>query len=308
MNFKNDFSWSFSRNNTFKECLRKYYYNYYFYWGGWDHNAKERIKLTYRLKQLTNYYMYKGTVVHECIEQILPFIQRSVEINFDYQDWINKKIEKDMRDSQSLQFIGNPKRNICLEEHYYFGADSIEKSKIMQLKIDVKEQVDNLINSDIFDRIKQAKEIISIDKLDEIYINNVKVYIKIDLLYRSKTGNIIIMDWKTGKQKDIYEEQLGVYALFAKEKFPDEFKNNKIAAMDVYLQKPDLFSLHKIKEDHTSKALKTIKQSSKKMMDLLEDENENIPMHSRHFEKISDNPDVAPCFRCKFKELCYGSR
>jgi hypothetical protein len=32
----NDFSWSRSRDNTFQECKRRYYYHYYGSWGGWE--------------------------------------------------------------------------------------------------------------------------------------------------------------------------------------------------------------------------------------------------------------------------------
>ena len=41
--FKNQFSWSFSRHNSFETCKRKYYYSYYGCWGGWDKNADEKI-------------------------------------------------------------------------------------------------------------------------------------------------------------------------------------------------------------------------------------------------------------------------
>ena len=37
--FKNDFSWSFSRDSAFNTCKRKYYYSYYGSWGGWNKDA-----------------------------------------------------------------------------------------------------------------------------------------------------------------------------------------------------------------------------------------------------------------------------
>ena len=42
--FKNDFSWSFSRDNAFNTCKRKYYYSYYGSWGGWNKDADELSK------------------------------------------------------------------------------------------------------------------------------------------------------------------------------------------------------------------------------------------------------------------------
>ena len=42
--FKNDFSWSFSRDSAFNTCKRKYYYSYYGSWGGWNKDADELSK------------------------------------------------------------------------------------------------------------------------------------------------------------------------------------------------------------------------------------------------------------------------
>ena len=50
--FKNEFSWSISRDRIFQTCPRQYYFNYYGYWGEWEFNAPQRIKQIYVLKQL----------------------------------------------------------------------------------------------------------------------------------------------------------------------------------------------------------------------------------------------------------------
>ena len=69
--FKNEFSWSISRDRVFQICPRQYYFNYYGYWGGWENNAPQRIKQIYVLKQLKNRYMWAGAKVHDCIEHTL---------------------------------------------------------------------------------------------------------------------------------------------------------------------------------------------------------------------------------------------
>jgi len=52
--FKNEFSWSISRDRVFQTCPRQYYFNYYGYWGGWETDAPERTRQIYVLKQLKN--------------------------------------------------------------------------------------------------------------------------------------------------------------------------------------------------------------------------------------------------------------
>jgi len=50
--FKNEFSWSISRDRVFQTCSRQYYFNYYGYWGEWEINVPQRVKQIYVLKQL----------------------------------------------------------------------------------------------------------------------------------------------------------------------------------------------------------------------------------------------------------------
>ena len=73
--FKNEFSWSISRDRVFQTCPRQYYFNYYGYWGGWEINAPERTRRIYVLKQLKNRYMWAGAKVHDCIERTLTNLQ-----------------------------------------------------------------------------------------------------------------------------------------------------------------------------------------------------------------------------------------
>src|SRR2546426_8104551 len=64
----NEFSWSRSRDNTFQECRRRYFYHYYGAWGGWDAGATEDVRRLYILKQLASRQQWAGRVVHEAIE------------------------------------------------------------------------------------------------------------------------------------------------------------------------------------------------------------------------------------------------
>ena len=43
----NEFSWSRSRDATFQDCRRKYFYQYYGAWGGWDPGAPTDVRRLY---------------------------------------------------------------------------------------------------------------------------------------------------------------------------------------------------------------------------------------------------------------------
>ncbi|OLC33761.1 MAG: hypothetical protein AUH81_13305 [Candidatus Rokubacteria bacterium 13_1_40CM_4_69_5] len=67
----NEFSWSRSRDGTFQDCRRKYFYHYYASWGGWEATASEEVRRLYILKQLMSRQQWAGRVVHDAIELAL---------------------------------------------------------------------------------------------------------------------------------------------------------------------------------------------------------------------------------------------
>ena len=64
----NDFSWSKSRDGVFQECRRKYFYQYYGAWGGWDAGAPPDVRRLYILKQLASRQQWAGRIVHDAVE------------------------------------------------------------------------------------------------------------------------------------------------------------------------------------------------------------------------------------------------
>ena len=77
--FKNEFSWSTSRDDTFRKCLRMYYFHYYGSWGGWSDEVDDRTRKIYILKQLQTRQMWAGKKVHECIEKVIKDIHDGIE-------------------------------------------------------------------------------------------------------------------------------------------------------------------------------------------------------------------------------------
>ena len=71
MDFRNEFSWSKSRDGLFRECPKKYYFHYYGSWGGWVASEDDKVKQIYYLKKLKSKELWLGSVVHDVIEFIL---------------------------------------------------------------------------------------------------------------------------------------------------------------------------------------------------------------------------------------------
>ena len=118
--FKNEFSWSISRDRVFQTCPRQYYFNYYGYWGGWDINAPARTRLIYILKQLKNRYVWAGAKVHDCIKHTLTNLQRGISV-LDVDQIIDitlNQMREEFRSSREKRYLSHPK-TCALFEHEY---------------------------------------------------------------------------------------------------------------------------------------------------------------------------------------------
>ena len=76
----NEFSWSKTRDEMFRDCLRKYYFHYYGAWGGWDPHADERTRQLYILKNLQTRAMWAGDRVHRAIHAALAAEDKRLEL------------------------------------------------------------------------------------------------------------------------------------------------------------------------------------------------------------------------------------
>ena len=118
--FKNEFSWSISRDRVFQTCPRQYYFNYYGYWSGWEINAPPRIRQIYILKNLKNRFMWAGEKVHSCINHTLTNLQRGISVlNVDQIVSITlKQMREEFKSSREKRYYTHQK-TCALFEHEY---------------------------------------------------------------------------------------------------------------------------------------------------------------------------------------------
>lgn len=115
--FKNEFSWSVSRDDIFQKCHRMYYFQYYGSWGGWDIDADNRTRMIYILKQLQNRQMWAGNKEHECIEKTLRKIQDGLWVNEGESiEDILDIMRKEFKSSKITKYLVDPK-TCALFEH-----------------------------------------------------------------------------------------------------------------------------------------------------------------------------------------------
>jgi len=295
--FKNEFSWSKSRDYLFNECKRKYYLNHYGSWNGWDWNASEELKEIYMLKNLISKEIWIGQVVHGIIKTVLFRLKSGEEILLSYAlSLLRKKLDKDYNNSISKLYKEMPKKIVGLFEHEY--ETLIPKDKWNKLFKMAEECLINFYNSDIYRKIKNTPVVnwVFLEDLLNFNFEGTKIYLSMD--FAIKEGNkIIIYDWKTGRERDINNEiQLVCYALFVLNKWDISTENIIAKIYNLRINKIDEIIIN---SDQIEKIQEYMRKSISGMQELLKDKENNIAEEENF--PINRGP---LCSYCKFKKIC----
>ena len=296
--FKNEFSWSVSRDEIFRRCHRMYYFQYYGSWGGWEIDADDRTRMIYILKQLQNRQMWAGKKVHECIENVIIEIQKGYE-KID----VSKKIEetldqmrKEFLSSKNKKYLTDPK-SCALFEHEY---------RLEVTETEWKSNADNVVEClKLFFDSKVYKEILKLtenqwlemEQFPYFYFNDVKIYAVLDFAFR-RNDKIIIYDWKTGKEDAERDRfQLACYGLFAIQKWA--IKQEKVKLVDFFLSNGDQYD-YNFKNFELNQIKEYILNSIDEMRDKLDDQQENIARENSF--PFTENEKI--CKYCNYYKVC----
>ncbi len=296
--FKNEFSWSFSRHSIFEECPRKYWLNHYGFWNGWRSDSPPRVQELYIQKNLVTRPMWLGTVVHDAAEKALKTFRSSRFMGADeLVSHTLERAERDWSNSQNARYRrASPKKYPGFQEHYY-GVEETES--IEPTMIEIERQVRTLYENKIFRRILQVPERIQqVEDLNELVLHGVKVWVKLDVLMEDGQGGLVIVDWKTGRfhQSELVQTQLGVYGLYAQR----ELGVSKLKMVHVNLRDNE-FSTTEIDAEQLERSDAFVRDSSAAMLGMLDNISENEASED-HFERLPEGS--ARCSRCRFRGDC----
>lgn len=293
-------SWSSSRKGTFRECKRKYYYNYYGAHNGWESSSSEEAKQAYRLKNLDGIYLILGTGVHNIAEVTCRKLQNDYTLPPEKEliDKVRNLLNKAYKDSQNIDaWYRSPKQNYMLQEFYY--GDGLSDRLIDIIKDRMMQSVPNLLSSQsITEIITDRCDIKITEDMDTFMVGDTPVYAIPDLVYKDKEGSWIVVDWKTGKEYDSHPAQIIVYAIYIMEKF-------NLKAEEVKGRVEYLLSGHNRDVEITPKTVNEVKteieESIEDMKEYLEDEDKNIPKSKEEFPLTKH---TRFCKWCNFYEMC----
>ncbi|HHT26424.1 MAG TPA: PD-(D/E)XK nuclease family protein [Firmicutes bacterium] len=296
-----DWSWSHSRQRTFQECRRRYYYQYYASHNGWERNAPPLARLAYRLKNLTTMHMVFGDALHRVAAATLqqPAAAGNVPTSDHIRDQIRQILNDAYADAKKNRALWEaaPKRYVMLHEFYYNSG--VPESVIAAIKQKLDICVPALVNSRSFAEVfKSGTEVVSVDSLDFFYFADTKVYAVPDLLYKLPDGRWVIVDWKTGDEDEAYADQLYTYALYVQNKH--HIPADKLLCRLEYLVKGTVeeYPVSRLDLQTTQAA---IAESISIMQSCLVDVNSNQPQPLETFPMCSN---IRRCPYCNFYELC----
>lgn len=300
----NDFSWSKSRHEKFSECLRAYYFHYYRSWGGWDSRAPEQVRQLYVLKKLHNRYTWAGGMVHDTIKQALQAIRVGRSVDGDaLTERAHRLMQDDYRHSASKAYWREKLRKEFsgLMEHEY--AVPVTADEWKQNWETVRSALHWFFNSRWIPLAKSLRreQWLEVDEgfeFSSFHVDGVRVFAIPDFAYLDESGNPIVVDWKTGKAREGYDDQVLGYSLYVSERY--KFPVERVRASLVYLN--DGLE-HDVTVDTSAiEGFKgRMKESVEKMRSVLADPNGNVP-HPEAFFPMTEKLET--CARCVFRRIC----
>ena len=246
-----------------------------------------------------------GDVVHREIKGIINICKKdktkfmnATRFNEITLNKLRNIIRESIQKYNTKEWDEYPK-GIMLQEYYY--GDKISKQIGDELKERLIKCVNNFYVSKTFEEILKEETIIienDEDIFSSINYEGLKVYSKIDLLYKDYDGYYVIVDWKTGKISDGDKEQLLVYAWYVMEKYGVHYSRIKGRIeylLDGHVEEI-LFKLDDI-EYIKSKVLNDLKIINY----YLDDISLNKAKKKEEFQKTFK---TYKCANCKFRMLC----
>lgn len=297
--FRNRFSWSISRDRMFQECPRRYYFNYYGYWGGWEPDAPARVRETYVLKQLANRHTWTGQVVHDCIKRSLENLARGIPV-LPLEEILaitRDRMRRDFRASRAGDYRSNPKHACGLFEHEY-GIE-VPDEVWREAADHVDRCLTNFYTSEIYATLSRLDpdDFLEIERFSTFDLDGEEVTIKLDCATRER-DRVVVWDWKTGKKESadaIF--QLACYAFYASASYGVPI--HRVTARRFELHGAELHE-DTIGERALEELLTYIRGSIMDMRATLDDPDNNVASEDR-FAKVSRRE---VCYRCSFLRVC----
>jgi hypothetical protein len=302
---QNEFSWSKSRHEKFVGCRRAYYFAYYGSWGGWEAEPGSAVRELYVLKKLSSRWQWAGSVVHESLRQLL--IRAKATGDFLPLEKLLERTRARARaqwsTSREKSYWREPSRITGLVEHEYGEPVANEDWKRLYEQV-IEGSLRAFYGSATLDEIRRTprSDWLTVDELDAWTFEATRIWVAVDFAYRDRDGRVQVLDWKTGKEREVDHTQVGIYALYAREKWG--IPVDGVVGGLVYLVQPDGAGAGRVSVAADPATLNActadMRASIAEMKAVLQDPERNVA----HMDGFPQLPEREACRRCPFRRPC----
>ena len=293
----NEFSWSRTRDNAFQECRRRYYYQYYGAWGGWDAHAEATARALYILKQLGTRHMWAGRLVHEAVERSLLALRGGHALSeASLIDDTVRQMREEWKGSRIHVYRESPKRTGLFEHEY---GVPVRPSEWRALRDHIIRCLRNFHRLPLLADIKRTptERWILIEDIGSFPWEGIRVLTAPDFGYWDQSDRLQLVDWKTGGTGGDAALQLGGYALYALEVLGVDLP--RVDLLEVNLREGKVTS-HPWDEASLERVREHVRFSVRAMKAYLRDPEKNLADEA-NFERTED-PRI--CRWCNFRGIC----
>jgi hypothetical protein len=294
----NEFSWSRSRNATFEDCRRKYFYHYYGAWGGWEHDAAADVRRLYILKQLASRQMWAGRIVHDAIEMALHVYRegRDVPVEPFIADVI-ERMRSEWRSSKAARYRDHPKSPALFEHEY---ALPLKPEAWKAVSRNVVTCLRHFFRLPLLAEIRAtAPEHWSIEHWSKVFqFEGTSVWVAPDFGFWTPEGRLALVDWKTGgSHGEGASFQLGCYALYAHEVLGVTPARTDL--IEVNLREPTV-TTHRWDDERLAAVRDQLRLSIRAMKAYLADPDANLAL----IDGFERTEELRICRWCNFRAVC----
>ena len=272
--------WSSSRHKLWSQCNRAYYYQYIAtYVTGPQSFDVSRI---YDLRRLDSKIFLQGSLIHNVIKNQIGQHKLGRELNIESA--INQYISGIEKKQEFARDLFIEYRNGELVDTAFF--ERIKKEGIEQIKTFFRV---------IWPNFKELEYCQHEEKYEKFKIDDIQVFVVPDYVSKTKSGKIVISDWKTGVDDENYEDelQIGTYVLWALDRYSIDPKD--VSCELVYLKTGNMRS-YSFESSELDEIKDLIREDFKKL-------NEDYSI-----DAFPPSPSSRTCLSCKFAEICGHQR
>jgi hypothetical protein len=326
MAFANRFGWSLSREATFDQCRRRYYFHYYLSWGGWQADAPAIAREAFKLKRLVSLPLWRGQLVHYVASLVLRSMRAKGRIP-EKEKVVSYTLERfaaQLEFSRAKRYLSTPKKTgaclnidwLALFEHEYGRA--MPPSTLSALRDECVRGIEGLFASPLLPSIMETDpaswEIEDLESgafSQQFEWEGAAVFVKTDFMFRGRDCGLRIVDWKTnragGAENATGEDepknaavQLGVYGYYATKILGESVAGLRL--LEVNLLDGGRVIEHAVDEEIIRRAGERISQGIAKLSGVLEGGNtaRNEALPPAHFPTIENGR----CRFCNFYRVC----